>query len=82
MQPGTFDGVELVSLHSIWKGTTGEGGYRGGYFELVGFPSDVIEQIYKLSSISICPPVSGQCVLKMMINLTRKSEESYEDYKY
>lgn len=81
MEPGTFDNVELVSLHSISKGTTGEGGHRGGYFEPVGFPSDVIEQIYKLCSISICPPVSGQCVLELMLNPPRKSEESYQDYR-
>lgn len=81
MRPETFDTVELVSLHSTSKGITGEGGHRGGYFELVGFPSDVVEQIYKLCSLSICPPVSGQCVLEMMVNPTSKSEESYEDYR-
>jgi len=81
MKPGTFDGVKLVSLHSISKGATGEGGHRGGYFELVGFPSDAVEQIYKLCSISICPPVSGQCVLEMMLNPPKKSEESYEEYR-
>src|SRR5262249_40941284 len=50
-EPGPYDNVELVSLHSVSKGMVGECGHRGGYFELVGFDKDVAEQIYKFVSI-------------------------------
>lgn len=33
---------------------------RGGYFELVNFPQEVKDQLYKVASISLCPNVSGQ----------------------
>jgi alanine transaminase len=67
-QPGKYDDVELVSLHSISKGMVGECGHRGGYFELVGFDPLVQEQIYKLVSIGLCPPVVAQCLLECMVN--------------
>lgn len=35
-------GLALVSFHSISKGFIGECGLRGGYFELFGFPAEVI----------------------------------------
>jgi aspartate/methionine/tyrosine aminotransferase len=54
------DAVELVSFHSISKGVSGECGRRGGYFEAVNISADVMEQIYKMASVSLCPPVTGQ----------------------
>jgi len=54
------EGVELVSFHSISKGVSGECGRRGGYFECVNIKEEVMEQIYKMASVSLCPPVSGQ----------------------
>lgn len=54
------NGVELVSFHSISKGVSGECGRRGGYFELVNMDKEVGEQIYKMASITLCPPVTGQ----------------------
>jgi hypothetical protein len=52
--------VELVSFHSISKGMSGECGRRGGYFECVNISDDVMDQVYKMASVSLCPPVSGQ----------------------
>ena len=52
--------VELVSFHSISKGMSGECGRRGGYFECVNISDEVMEQIYKMASVNLCPPVSGQ----------------------
>lgn len=60
--------VPLASLHSTSKGKIGECGQRGGYMELVGFHEDVIEQIYKLCSISLCPVVTGQALIECMVN--------------
>ena len=80
-KPDTFDNVELVSFHSISKGTLGECGHRGGYFELVGFDEQVVQQIYKFVSIQLCPPVIGQCLVEMMVNPPRKGDPSYGLYR-
>jgi len=60
MAPEVANGVELVSFHSISKGVSGECGRRGGYYEVVNVGEDVMEQVYKMASVSLCPPVSGQ----------------------
>lgn len=73
--------VELASLHSISKGMVGECGHRGGYFELCGFDPEVVEQIYKFVSITLCAPVIGQCLVEMMVNPPKEGEPSYELYK-
>ncbi|KAJ5168708.1 alanine aminotransferase [Penicillium canariense] len=80
-QPGKYDAVELVSFHSTSKGMIGECGHRGGYFELVGFDPLVQEQIYKLVSIGLCPPVVAQCLLETMVNPPRPGEPSHELYE-
>ncbi|OAX77257.1 hypothetical protein ACJ72_08447 [Emergomyces africanus] len=79
--PGEYDHVELASLHSISKGMVGECGHRGGYFELVGFHPDVLENIYKFVSIMLCAPVTGQCLLEMMVNPPVEGDPSYELYQ-
>ncbi|KAI9844619.1 MAG: hypothetical protein M1837_005471 [Sclerophora amabilis] len=79
--PKKYDNVELASLHSISKGMVGECGHRGGYFELVGFDPQVAEQIYKLVSISLCPPVIGQCLVEMMVNPPKEGEPSHQLYQ-
>ncbi|KAL9087584.1 MAG: hypothetical protein Q9159_003534 [Coniocarpon cinnabarinum] len=78
---GRFDTLELASLHSISKGMVGECGHRGGYMELVGFDPDVVAQIYKFISISLCPPVIGQCIVETMVNPPRPGDASYELYR-
>lgn len=57
------ESVEMVSFHSISKGVSGECGRRGGYFEAVNIRDDVMEQIYKMASVSLCPPITGQVSL-------------------
>ncbi|KAJ5051672.1 uncharacterized protein L3040_001447 [Drepanopeziza brunnea f. sp. 'multigermtubi'] len=76
-----YKNVELASLHSISKGMVGECGHRGGYFELCGFDPEVVEQIYKFVSISLCAPVVGQCLVEMMVNPPQEGSPSYELYK-
>lgn len=80
-QPGKYDNIELVSLHSISKGMVGECGHRGGYFELAGFDPLVQEQIYKLVSIGLCPPVTAQCLLECMVNPPIEGDPSFELYQ-
>lgn len=60
MKKEVAEGVELVSFHSISKGVSGECGRRGGYFECVNISDEVMEQVYKMASVNLCPPVSGQ----------------------
>jgi alanine transaminase len=76
-----FGQVELVSLHSTSKGMVGECGHRGGYFELVGFHPEVAAQIYKLVSITLCPPVIGQCLVELMVNPPQPGSESFQLYE-
>ncbi|KAI9834087.1 MAG: hypothetical protein M1819_003372 [Sarea resinae] len=79
--PGEFDHLELVSLHSVSKGMVGECGHRGGYFELTGFDPEVVDQIYKFVSISLCPPVVGQCLVDLMVDPPKEGDPSYELYR-
>jgi alanine transaminase len=76
-----YSHVELVSLHSTSKGMVGECGHRGGYFELVNFDPEVQAQIYKLVSITLCPPVIGQCLVELMVNPPKPGDESYDLYQ-
>ncbi|KAG5361465.1 putative alanine aminotransferase [Yarrowia sp. C11] len=69
--------VALASLHSTSKGKIGECGQRGGYMELVGFHDDVVEQIFKLCSISLCPVVTGQALIECMVNPPVEGDESF-----
>ncbi|KAI5778103.1 pyridoxal phosphate-dependent transferase [Geopyxis carbonaria] len=78
--PGKFDELELISLHSTSKGMVGECGHRGGYFELCGFDPAVQAQIYKLVSITLCPPVIGQCLVELMVNPPAPGSPSYDLY--
>jgi len=54
------DNMELASFHSISKGYMGECGFRGGYMEAVNLDQQVKEQLRKLVSTRLCPPVTGQ----------------------
>ncbi|KAF8938632.1 hypothetical protein BGZ58_000445 [Dissophora ornata] len=76
-----YEGFELISFHSISKGMIGECGRRGGYFECEGLDSSVLEQIYKISSISLCPNVQGQIMVDLMVSPPKKGDPSYEQYK-
>ncbi|ORX89659.1 PLP-dependent transferase [Basidiobolus meristosporus CBS 931.73] len=76
----SFDDVELISFHSISKGMIGECGRRGGYFELQGIEQEVVDQIYKISSVSLCPNVQGQIMVDLMVNPPKPGDESYDLY--
>ncbi|KAF9434515.1 hypothetical protein BGZ76_007892 [Entomortierella beljakovae] len=76
-----YEGFEMISYHSISKGMIGECGRRGGYFECEGLDNEILEQIYKISSISLCPNVQGQIMVDLMVNPPKKGDPSYEQYK-
>jgi alanine transaminase len=75
------EGVALVSLHSTSKGFVGECGRRGGYMEVLGFPSETLDQILKMASINLCPNVSGQICCALMMTPPRPGDASYELYQ-
>ncbi|RKP25276.1 pyridoxal phosphate-dependent transferase, partial [Syncephalis pseudoplumigaleata] len=58
---------ELFSFHSISKGMVGECGRRGGYFECTNISPEVVAQIYKIASISLCPNVQGQILVGIAV---------------
>ncbi|EGG06952.1 uncharacterized protein MELLADRAFT_106312 [Melampsora larici-populina 98AG31] len=69
--------VPLVSFHSISKGQIGECGRRGGFFEIVNFPKDVVKQISKLVAIDDAP-VQGQIGVDVLVRPPRPGESSYD----
>lgn len=73
--------LELVSFHSMSKGQIGECGRRGGFYELVNFSDEAIDQIYKLASIQLCSGLQGQIGIDLMVNPPQPGDESYEQYK-
>ena len=53
-------------------------GRRGGYFEIVNFDPEVVDQIYKLASIQLCPPLAGQIGVDILVRPPKEGEPSYE----
>lgn len=68
--------LNLVSFHSISKGQSGECGRRGGFFEIVNVPGPVAEQVYKLASIQLCPPLAGQIGVDVLVRPPRPGQPS------
>jgi len=73
--------IPLISFHSISKGVTGECGRRGGYFECSNISDDVIAFMYKVVSVSLCSPVSGQIGVDCLVRPPKPGQESYELWK-
>uniref|UniRef100_A0A674NKQ1 alanine transaminase n=1 Tax=Takifugu rubripes TaxID=31033 RepID=A0A674NKQ1_TAKRU len=80
MGPEYFNSVELVSFHSTSKGYTGECGFRGGYMEVLNMDPQVKAQLVKLLSVRLCPPVSGQAAMDVIVNPPREHEPSYAQF--
>ncbi|KAI8089746.1 pyridoxal phosphate-dependent transferase [Halteromyces radiatus] len=73
--------VELVSFHSISKGMVGECGRRGGYFECINLNQDILDQIYKMASVSLCPNIHGQILVDLMCHPPQPNDPSYPLYR-
>ena len=69
-----------ISFHSISKGFLGECGLRGGYFELNCIDSKVADEIYKMSSISLCSNTVGQVAVGLMVRPPKQGEPSFETF--
>lgn len=75
------DETELVSLHSISKGVSGECGRRGGYLEAVNLDADVEDLLQKMASITLCAPTSGQVGVDLLVSPPAEGAPSYQTYK-
>lgn len=73
--------IQLVSFHSISKGVKGECGRRGGYFECTNFDEEVKAMLYKMVSVGLCPPLSGQIGVDSMVRPPKPGQPSYPLYK-
>lgn len=73
--------IPLVSFHSISKGVFGECGRRGGYFECCNIPADVRALLYKMVSVGLCPPLSGQVGVDCLMRPPREGEPSHAQWK-
>ncbi|XP_062859371.1 alanine aminotransferase 2-like isoform X2 [Trichomycterus rosablanca] len=80
MGPEYSDRVELASFHSTSKCYMGECGFRGGYMEVVNLDPDVKLQLTKLVSVRLCPPVTGQALLDLVVNPPQPDEPSYHTF--
>ncbi|KAG0166342.1 hypothetical protein DFQ28_010665 [Apophysomyces sp. BC1034] len=76
-----YQNQELFSFHSTSKGMVGECGRRGGYFECVNIDQGVMEQLYKIASVSLCPNIHGQIMVDLMTNPPVEGDISYPQYK-
>ncbi len=72
--------VSLFSFHSVSKGFFGECGHRGGYMEVRNVPSEVIDQITKLQSISLCANLPGQILTYLMVSPPKPGDLSFQQF--
>ncbi|MBA4311123.1 MAG: aminotransferase class I/II [Chlorobiaceae bacterium] len=72
--------VSLFSFHSVSKGFLGECGHRGGYTEFRNIPPDVMAELVKLQSISLCANVVGQLATFLMVAPPQPGDDSYDLY--
>ncbi|KAG9474850.1 hypothetical protein GDO78_003361 [Eleutherodactylus coqui] len=80
MGPEYSGTVELASFHSTSKGYMGECGYRGGYMEVLNLHPDIQAQLVKMLSVRLCPPVSGQAAMDVVVNPPKPDEESHQQF--
>jgi len=60
--------VSLFSFHSTSKGFLGECGHRGGYMEVRNVRPDVMAQILKMQSVSLCSNLPGQTAMYSLVS--------------
>ncbi|KAM6318669.1 LOW QUALITY PROTEIN: alanine aminotransferase 2-like [Aegotheles albertisi] len=80
MGPPYSEVVELASFHSVSKGFMGECGFRSGFVEVVNMDPEVKQQLAKLVSVRLCPPVPGQILLGALMDPPQPGEPSYERF--
>ncbi|XP_016072060.1 PREDICTED: alanine aminotransferase 1 [Miniopterus natalensis] len=81
MGPPYAEQQELASFHSVSKGYMGECGFRGGYVEVVNMDAAVQQQMQKLMSVRLCPPLPGQVLLDMVVSPPEPSDPSFVQFQ-
>ncbi|XP_036606886.1 alanine aminotransferase 1-like [Trichosurus vulpecula] len=81
MGPPYAQQLELASFHSCSKGYVAKCGFRGGYTEVVNMDPAVKQQMLKLVSVWLCPPVPGQIVMDIVTNPPQPGDPSYEQFQ-
>lgn len=79
--PSEYHDLQMVSFNSTSKGFLGECGIRGGYMHLMGMDKDVIEQVYKHTTIGLCPNTPGQVATDALVKRPQPGDPSYELYQ-
>uniref|UniRef100_A0A2K5VX98 Alanine aminotransferase 1 n=1 Tax=Macaca fascicularis TaxID=9541 RepID=A0A2K5VX98_MACFA len=72
---------ELASFHSTSKGYMGECGFLGGYVEVVNMDAAVQQQMLKLMSVRLCPPVPGQALLDLVVSPPAPTDPSFVQFQ-
>lgn len=72
--------TSLFSFHSCSKGLLGECGQRGGYMEVRNVPEDVMAEITKLQSVSLCANLPGQILVRAMVKPPVPGDPSWPVY--
>lgn len=72
--PGSLDSVAAVRFRVC------RCGFRGGYMEVLNMDPQVKAQLVKLLSVRLCPPVSGQAAMDVIVNPPREHEPSYTQF--
>jgi len=75
------DEVQLLSFHTVSKGSLGECGLRGGFVELTNIPENVVAEMYKLASINLSPNVPGQIAMGVLVHPPQPGDESYDQWE-
>ena len=73
--------IPLFSFHSVSKGVTGECGRRGGYFECTNISDEVLALLYKMASVTLCPPLSGQIGVDCLVRPPKAGSPSHALWK-
>lgn len=73
--------LEMFSFHSSSKGFYGECGLRAGYTEALNIDSGVLDQLYKMASMSLCSNTIGQALMASIVNPPVEGEASFPLYK-
>ncbi|KAL7990234.1 hypothetical protein Chor_010588, partial [Crotalus horridus] len=55
-------------------------GFRGGYMEVINMDPAVQQQLTKLVSVRLCPPVTGQILLDAVVNRPQPGDPSYQQF--
>mmetsp|Transcript_121832 Transcript_121832/g.192972 ORF Transcript_121832/g.192972 Transcript_121832/m.192972 type:complete len:482 (+) Transcript_121832:59-1504(+) len=73
--------LEAFSFHSASKGFYGECGIRAGYTEALNIDADVLEQLYKMASMSLCSNTLGQAIMASIVNPPVEGDASFALYQ-